>query len=1164
LLAVAASVAIASPALATTSNWNADASDVWSNSARWSAGIPTAAGDTANLNFNITGTRTITIDGAVASRTVGFLTIGDTNSSNSYTLAASGGGTLTFDTGVLATNATLTQGSQTNGDTISAPLILNSSLDVSNASTVTLNLTGAISATGATRTITVGNTTTGGISITGAVGDGSGVIAFAKNNASNALTLTGANTFTGGVTLNAGTLNINSNTAVGAAASTLTITGGTVGSTVAGITLANNNQEAWNGDFTLGGTQALNFGTGAITMNANRKVTISGGVTYTIGGVIGDGGGAFSLTTANGATNLITGTLVLGGTSTYSGGTVINGGLVRFAAGIPATGSITIGTGGALSVSGPHTDLAGWLADSHLATSSTGALALTASTSEDYNPGASGFNTLALGASLGTSVAYTGNYTPANNVYFVGGGGGTISFSNLNAFTGARTLTALNSGGGTAVLANNNDYTGATTVSAGTLQVGTGSTTGSLGTTPSIAISTGATLAINHSDAFSLSIPISGAGAVANTGAGTLTLGGTNTYTGGTFINNGTIQLTADNQLPNAALNIGSGATAGSLNMGTFNQTVGVLSFLSTNTAVTNTVTIGVGKTLTASGFIMNPANSTAITTRATFNGGGALNINNTAATVSIGVTGVTTANTFALDVTALSSFTANVTTFNIGFDDLNGGTVLFSDTGNDITATTMQIAHSNGANGATSTVTLGAGTNLLKITTLNLAMSKASGTLKFASQAAGSAGTVNITGKTGGATTANITVASKLTTSTGTSITGLLDLRGHQSTVQAGTVVIGNDGSANSTGNSNATGTINFDTGTFSVATLQLANKSGTSTGTTTGNFNLSGGAANVTTQLRLGSQATAGTAVANLNITGGTLTTSVDITDGGGTTTSTLTLDGGTLNMSSHNIGSSTVLIDNLNFRSGTLQNVAQINNGAGLTKTAGTTSNTLILSGTNTYTGATTINAGTVLANTPSPNSSTGTGTVTVNNTGILGGTGNIGGAVTVNSGGTVSPGASIGTLSFASPLTLAATGVNGASTMVTELKSDGSNDVLALTGANGAGLLTIGAGDTLNLMPLDNISTQTPYTIATFSSLSGTFANVFVNGQATQSADPNLPNYVLVTYAAGDGTTAGSGNIQISVNNLTGVPEPAFMGLAGMACVGLLARRRRRRA
>ncbi|MEI7908684.1 MAG: autotransporter-associated beta strand repeat-containing protein [Verrucomicrobiota bacterium] len=72
--------------------------------------------------------------------------------------------------------------------------------------------------------------------------------------------------------------------------------------------------------------------------------------------------------------------------------------------------------------------------------------------------------------------------------------------------------------------------------------------------------------------------------------------------------------------------------------------------------------------------------------------------------------------------------------------------------------------------------------------------------------------------------------------------------------------------------------------------------------------------------------------------------------------------------------------------------------------LTKAGG---GTMLLSATNTYTGATTVNAGTLLVN-----GSTGISAVTVNG-GALGGTGIIGGAVTINSGGTLTVGGATGT-------------------------------------------------------------------------------------------------------------------------------------------------------
>jgi autotransporter-associated beta strand protein len=70
------------------------------------------------------------------------------------------------------------------------------------------------------------------------------------------------------------------------------------------------------------------------------------------------------------------------------------------------------------------------------------------------------------------------------------------------------------------------------------------------------------------------------------------------------------------------------------------------------------------------------------------------------------------------------------------------------------------------------------------------------------------------------------------------------------------------------------------------------------------------------------------------------------------------------------------------------------------------------TLVLAATNTYSGATTVSAGTLLVN-----GSLGTNTVAVASGATLGGTGTVGGVVTVQNGGTLAPGAGgIGTLTL----------------------------------------------------------------------------------------------------------------------------------------------------
>src|SRR5207247_1602599 len=102
---------------------------------------------------------------------------------------------------------------------------------------------------------------------------------------SGVLTLSGANTFDSGVTLSAGQLNINNAQALGTVAGTFTISGGTIDNTSGGSITTLNYPQAWNGDFTFTGTNALNLGTGAVAMNASRQATVSAS-TLTVGGVI--------------------------------------------------------------------------------------------------------------------------------------------------------------------------------------------------------------------------------------------------------------------------------------------------------------------------------------------------------------------------------------------------------------------------------------------------------------------------------------------------------------------------------------------------------------------------------------------------------------------------------------------------------------------------------------------------------------------------------------------------------------------------------------------------------------------------------------------------------------------------------------------------------------
>ena len=94
-------------------------------------------------------------------------------------------------------------------------------------------------------------------------------------------------------------------------------------------------------------------------------------------------------------------------------------------------------------------------------------------------------------------------------------------------------------------------YSAGTTITAGTLQLGTGGTSGGI---VGDVVNNGA-LAFNRSDAVTFAGMISGSGAVSQIGAGTTTLTGTNIYTGGTTITSGTLTGSASSFGSGAILN---------------------------------------------------------------------------------------------------------------------------------------------------------------------------------------------------------------------------------------------------------------------------------------------------------------------------------------------------------------------------------------------------------------------------------------------------------------------------------------------------------------------------------------------------------------------------------------------------------------------------------
>jgi fibronectin-binding autotransporter adhesin len=978
--------------------------------------------DNSAANYTLTGSNGITGNTSLVKSGTGTVTIGNANSftggvsinggvirlnhtgalgtANSLTFGATAAaGTMLqlngFDTTVTALDSASAAVAVENGASGNAVLTVNrvfgtsvfagslrnggsGTLGLAKTGGGTLRLTGDNSYSGATTisgsggVLQIGDGGTTG-SLSGATAVTIGSEASLVFNRSDASTFNGSTTGAGSlVKLGAGTLTLTGSNAPGST----TIAGGTI--------------QIGNGG-TSGSLAGAIVNNGAIAYNRTDASVLSGNISGT------------------GSVSVLNGTLVLAGANSYLGTTTIGSGTtLQIGNGGPSgsLGSGAVVNNGTLAfkLSAPLV-VPNAITSGALQQLGTSTVILTAANTYD------GGTTIAAGATLQVGDGTTGSIAGVDSS-LIGDviANGSISFNRAgnhtwnNQITGTGNVTIA---GGTWQFTKANDgFTGSATINAGaTLELGNGGTVGSLG---ALSFIDNGTLSYNKTTPAVLS-NISGTGGVSIATTVNVTMAGTNTYSGPTvlgFTGSGTVlKPAATNSFsPNSTIIVGNNnAFTSTIDLNGTDQTIGGLT-VSTNTAAVNTITIAAGRTLTINGPVTIGSDVAAgmQTTKATFTGGGNLVVNGNLFQVG----GVTTntagvpSDAATADLTGLAQFTANLGASGIlRVGDNNGLSSGFAPSGGLSTLLLAPVSTINAGR-----VSIGGGTSQNTLQTLTLGTTsttinadivyfgsdeaatsgRGQGVMNFAP---GTTGTLSIHAFDG-VGRADVALVDTVTF-TGGSINGTMDLTGHTSTLFLNQFNVGvrRYGSPQTGGTvtSPAIGIFAMDQGTLDATGMIIGLKTsfagGTNVGTAPiiGTVTLGSATGNYTAIIGTGginmaSNTTGlGSAVATLNLlAGGTVTVNADIVKvpevgtSPAASTATVTLNGATLDMTGHDLGkgntATTTRIDTLNFQSGTLKNVHEINGGSGLNKTG---AGVLALGGTNTYTGTTNVAGGTLRA-------------------------------------------------------------------------------------------------------------------------------------------------------------------------------------------------------
>lgn len=362
-----------------------------------------------------------------------------------------------------------------------------------------------------------------------------------------------------------------------------------------------------NGALQLSGTGSINSSSAITVNGSAAKFIQTSSTASTvpvslISGTVDGTGAAAAVTVTDNATNTITNgnggtnpltlaTLSFGGDAAVSAryGTstpiVVTGALST----TPANGQVTLNVPVALSngiynlinfgsfsgslsdftlsatALGPRQNAAAMMNGNNIAVNVTGENIVWRGANADWDTGAvsddSGTNNWARKTAKTPTNFWAGDIVEFNDTYDIGAGSVPVTQNTVNIVNAVSPTSTLfnnssvdyvvsgnaiaagtlgKSGTGTVTLTNANTYTGTTTINQGTLQLGDGTTAdGSLATAS--AITNNASLVYNTVGNQTVANTISGTGVLVKKGFSTLTLTGANTYSGGTTIDEGAL-----------------------------------------------------------------------------------------------------------------------------------------------------------------------------------------------------------------------------------------------------------------------------------------------------------------------------------------------------------------------------------------------------------------------------------------------------------------------------------------------------------------------------------------------------------------------------------------------------------------------------------------------